>query len=127
LAWRELVVEEHQRRVGLAYAFAQLVDLARAQIRARVGTVDLLRELSDDDRASRVCELGELAQVIVRETTRAGPLQRGADEQRPFRRRRDDYGLSTYIRILVVKRLASDASRRKTAGRRIRHREVSDW
>ena len=50
---------------------AQLLDLPRAEVRAGVRAVDLLRHLADDHGARRVGELGELAQVLVDGASRA--------------------------------------------------------
>ena len=51
--------------------------------------VELLRELADDDRAGRVGEPLELAQMLVERLARAGPLERRADEERPLDGRRE--------------------------------------
>ena len=56
--------------------------------------VELLRELSDDDRSGRVGESLELAQVLVERLARAGPLERGSDEERPLDGGRDGDQLS---------------------------------
>jgi hypothetical protein len=74
-----------------------------------------LRELADDDRAGRIGELGQLAEVIVDGATRAGALERSADEQRSLRRRRNYDWLATYVRILVIERLACDTCCREAA------------
>jgi hypothetical protein len=51
--------------------------------------VELLRDLSDDDRAGRVGEPLELAQVLVERLARAGPLERRPNEERPLDGGRD--------------------------------------
>src|SRR5581483_611166 len=81
LAGTELVVEDDERRLRLADLVAQLVELAGAEVGAGMGLVDLLRELADDDRAGRVGELLELAQVLADRAAGPRTLQRHADEQ----------------------------------------------
>ena len=103
-----------------AREIAQLVDLALAEVGARMRAVDLLHHLADDDRAGRVRELGELAQVLVDGLSRARPLERHAHEERPLDRRGDVDRFSAYEKILVMERLSPDAGRREPAGRRIR-------
>ena len=92
-------------------ALAQLVDLALAEVRAGMRAVDLLRELADDGRACGVRELRQLAQMVVDETPRARTLERGAHEQRPLCRRRDDDRISAYgiilFRVSVIARRPS--------------------
>ena len=77
-------------------ALPQLLDLALAEVRAGMRSVDLLREFADDRRARGVGELGQLSQVVVDETAwrpdAFAGLQRGAPA-RPERRRRSDRGL----------------------------------
>ena len=51
--------------------------------------VELLGQLADDDRARRVGEALELAQVLVQRLASAGPLERRAHEERPLDGRRD--------------------------------------
>jgi hypothetical protein len=65
LTRRELVVEDDQRRVLLAHHRLELLELALAQVRPRVRTVELLRELADDDGSRGVGEPLELAQMFV--------------------------------------------------------------
>jgi hypothetical protein len=54
-----------------------------------VRPVELLGDLSDDDRSGRVREPLELAQVFVERLARAGPLERRPDEERPLDGGRD--------------------------------------
>ena len=56
--------------------------------------IELLRELSDDDRSGRVGEPLELAQVLVERLARARPLERRPDEERPLDGGRDGDQLS---------------------------------
>jgi hypothetical protein len=72
-----------------------------------VRLVDLLDELTDDRRASRVGELGELAQMIVDDAPCPAPLERSADEQRPLGGCGDGNRFSGYCRILSGRRLWS--------------------
>jgi hypothetical protein len=51
--------------------------------------VELLRQLADDDRARRVGEALELAEVLVERLARARPLERRPDEERPLDGGRD--------------------------------------
>jgi hypothetical protein len=52
-------------------------------------TVELLRQLPDDDGTRGVGEALELAQMFVERLARAGPLDGGPDEERPLGRGRD--------------------------------------
>jgi hypothetical protein len=63
--------------------------------------VDLLGQLADDVRAGGVCELTELAQVVVDGAASARSLERRAHEERALLRRCDDNGISAYEKILV--------------------------
>jgi hypothetical protein len=54
-----------------------------------VRTVELLRQLADDDRSGGVGEALELTQVLVERLARAGPLERCSDEERPLDGGRD--------------------------------------
>ena len=81
---------------------AELLELARAEVRAGVRAVDLLRHLADDDRAGGVGELGELAEVLVGDAASARALERNADEERPLDRRDDVDRIAAYVRILLV-------------------------
>ena len=56
--------------------------------------IELLRELSDDDRSGRVGEPLELAQMLVERLARAGPLEGRPDEERPLDGGRDGDQLS---------------------------------
>jgi len=67
-----------------------------------VGAVDLLHHLAHDDRARRVGELRELAQMLVHGAAGARPLERRTDEQDPLDRRRDGDEFSAYLKILEV-------------------------
>jgi hypothetical protein len=66
-----------------------------------VRAIDLLRELADDPGAGGVGQLGQLTEVVVDDAPGARPLERGAHEERPLDRRRDDDGLAAYERFLV--------------------------
>jgi hypothetical protein len=89
LTGRELVVEDDERRLLLGDQRLELLDLALAEVRARVRTVELLRELADDLGTRRVGKALELAQVLVERLARARPLERRSDEERPLGRGRD--------------------------------------
>ena len=59
---RELVVADDHLGLGLAHELAQLVDLARAEVRARVGPAPVLgerRHRVDRRRAEQLLHLGE--------------------------------------------------------------------
>jgi len=51
--------------------------------------IELLGELTDDDRSRGVGESLQLAQVLVERLARARPLERRPDEERPFDGGRD--------------------------------------
>jgi hypothetical protein len=51
--------------------------------------VELLRQLTDDDRARRVGKALELAEVLVERLACARPLERRPDEERPLDGGRD--------------------------------------
>jgi hypothetical protein len=89
LAGRELVVEDDQGGIAVVDEPFELVELALAEIGARMRAVELLGELADDERARRVGEPLQLAQMLVQRLARAGALQRRADEERPLDRGRD--------------------------------------
>jgi len=59
-----------------------------------VWTVDLLRHLADDDRAGRVDQLLELAEVTVDGAARARAFQRSADEEGTLDRLLDKNGFA---------------------------------
>jgi hypothetical protein len=65
LRWRELVVEDDQRRALLVDQRTQLIDLSFPEVRGGIGPIDLLGDVADDDRARRVDELLELFEVLV--------------------------------------------------------------
>jgi len=90
LAGTQLVVEDDERRAGLADLVAQLLDLSGTEVRAGVRPVDLLDQVADDDCAGRIGELLELTKVLADGAASARPLERRADEQRPLDRRGDD-------------------------------------
>ena len=111
---RQLVVEDARATPSVSLdAVAQLLDLALAEVGAGMRAVDLLRELAHDGRAGGVGELRELSQMVVDETPRARPLERGAHEERPFCRRSDDDRISAYGIILFRFLLSRDARRRE--------------
>ena len=83
----QFVVEEHERRVQLVHALAQLVQLSAAEIRADMRFVDLLRERTADFGTGSVRQSRELSQVLVDLMPRRGALARRTNEQRPFGRR----------------------------------------
>jgi len=62
----------------------------------------VLRQLTNDDCARGIRELGELLEMKAGDAARAGPLERRANEQRELGWRRDDDRFATYVRILVV-------------------------
>jgi hypothetical protein len=86
LARRQLVVEDDERRLLLGDQGLELLDLALAQIGARMRAVELLRELTDDRGARRVGETRELAQVLVECLAGARALDGRSDEERPLGR-----------------------------------------
>src|SRR6185503_4978146 len=102
LAGAQLVVEDDERRLQFVHTLAELVELARAEIGARIGAVDLLRQLADDDGARGVGQLLELAQMFADGAARARTFERRADQQRLLDRRRDSYQIAAYVRILMV-------------------------
>ena len=67
LAWRELVVAHDHLGFGLAHELAKLVDLARAEVRARVGPAPVLGERGhrvNRGRAQELLHLGEPVSVV---------------------------------------------------------------
>lgn len=59
-----------------------------------MGAVELLRELADDLGARGVREALELEQMFDERLAGAGPLERGADQDRPLDRRLDRYQIA---------------------------------
>jgi hypothetical protein len=57
-------------------------------------TIDLLRHLTDDDRAGRIDQLLQFAEVVVDGAARARAFQRSTDEQRALDRLLDEDGFS---------------------------------
>ena len=90
LAGRQLVVEDDERRLLRLDGLAQLLDLALAEVGARMRTVDLLRQFADDDRAGGVRELGELLGDARRAAGALAALERRAHEERPLCGRMND-------------------------------------
>ena len=68
-------------------AIAQLLDLALAEIGARVRAVEHLRHFADDRRAGRVRELRQLFEMLAQLMSRARGLDRRADENGALRGR----------------------------------------
>jgi hypothetical protein len=56
--------------------------------------IDLLRHLPDDDRAGRVDQLLQLAEMLVDGAARARTFERSTDEQRALDRLLDEDGFS---------------------------------
>src|SRR5207248_1757410 len=110
---RELVVEDHERRLLLVHRVAELVDLAGPEIGAGMRAVDLLRHLANDDGAGGVGQLRKLAQVIVHGAAGARPLERGAHEERPLDWRRNGDRSTAYFKILFIKLLPPEPRRRE--------------
>ena len=84
-----------------------------------------MREFADDDRAGGVRQLGELAQMVVDNTTRAGPLEGRSNEERPLCGRCDDDRLAAYSRTLITRALVGAASCRESPRRRIGNGDVA--
>jgi hypothetical protein len=84
----QLVIEHDQRRTTILDELAELLDLARTEIRGRIGTLELLRQRCDDSRTSRVGETGELFEMLPREMPVLRTLERSTDENRALFRRR---------------------------------------
>ena len=76
----QLIVEDDERRLRVGDERRELVDLALAEIRRRVGSIDLLRETADDDRTSRVRQFLELVEMVVDVMARRGAFPRRADQ-----------------------------------------------
>jgi hypothetical protein len=79
---RQLVVEDDQRGVTIFDDVAQFLDLPLAEVRGRVGTIDLLCERADDSSARRIREPLQLGEVFLELMPRDAPLplDRRADE-----------------------------------------------
>ena len=93
---RQLVVEQDERDILGGDALAQFVDLALPQVGRGIRPVELLCQRANDLRPRRVGESFQLEQVFVEVVLRVRPLQRRADEQRAFNRRREIYDVSGY-------------------------------
>jgi hypothetical protein len=85
----QLVVEQHERRVERARLVAQLVELPLAEVRGRMGAVELLRERAHDVGAGRVGQARELLEVLLDVVAVRGALEGGADEHDTLGRRGD--------------------------------------
>ena len=82
LRWREFVVEDDQRSLRFLHALAELLDLSGSEVRGRVPLVELLGELSDDDRSRCVGEPLELLEMLSQISARVPTLERRSDEER---------------------------------------------
>jgi len=71
---------------------AQLLQLALAEVRCRTRPVEQLRDFSDDFRARRVSEAGELLEMLGEKVSRVRALQRRSDEDRALRGGRERDG-----------------------------------
>jgi len=70
----------------------QLLDLSLPQIRGGTGTIEQLRDFSDDFRPGRIGQAGQLLQMLRQQMPRRRPLARSANENGALGRRceRDD-------------------------------------
>ena len=82
LARRELVVEDDDVGAQLRHQQLQLVQLARADQRRRVGRVQPLGQPPDHDQVSRLGQQGELVQRILQRQRRGPAEDIHADQQR---------------------------------------------
>ena len=72
LAWRDLVVDDHDGRAGLLRSAGQELGLAAADQRGRIGSAALLHDTQHDVSARRSRQAGQFVQGDVRVGRMAG-------------------------------------------------------
>jgi len=100
---RELVIKNDQRGAKFLNAKLELLYLPRSQIRPGVRPVELLRQGADDLRTGRIGKAPELFEMLVNGVLRRTALERRADEDRPFNRRREIDWLATDETLPILK------------------------
>ena len=89
---RELVVENQNSGFALLGEELELFEFAGADVGSRVGTVDSLRQLTDDGGAGGIGEPSEFGEMLSNEMAGVAAFERDADEDGFFlwSRERDD-------------------------------------
>ena len=64
LSGSELVIEHDERCLRIGDSLRQFLDFAFAKLGRRIGSIDLLRQLSNNYAARRIDELGKLIQML---------------------------------------------------------------
>src|SRR5689334_8706732 len=95
----ELVVEDDERRLGIADQCAELLDLSFAEVSRGVWSVDLLRDGAHDNGTRRVDELLELIEVLVDVVARGGAFTRRAYEDGALDRRGEGYQIPSDVKL----------------------------
>jgi len=94
LRWGQLIVEDDERRILRVDERPELLDLSLPQVGRGVGSIDLLRDGSDDDGTSGIDELLELLEVLIEIVARGRPFARRADKEGALDRRREGYQIA---------------------------------
>lgn len=87
LCWSKLVVENDKRRTELVDSLFEFVDLAAAEIRCGVGSVELLRQRTDNNNACRVRKPCQFLEMFVDLMTSSAALRGSTDENCALDRR----------------------------------------
>jgi hypothetical protein len=79
----ELVVEDHEIRLGTGHTFTKLVDLALSDVEAGMGGIDPLADDVDDLTTCGVGQSGQLLEMFLGDALMEA-LQGSPHEDRPF-------------------------------------------